>query len=524
MPSKRKAAVKANKLFQKKTKKQLPVTQLSGFLGSGKTTLLHHILNNKENKKVAVIVNDMAELNIDAELVKSSGLVNIENELVQLENGCICCTLREDLLKEISKIADLQSFDYLVIESTGISEPIKVAETFTFDLAGTGSDDILGKRAKLDTCVTVVDASNFFQHFNTDEVVFDRYKDANEGDERTVTELMIDQIEFSDVILINKIDLLTCDQELQKICEVVKQLNPNAEIIHTERSIVGMNKVLNTGKFNFEKASQFDGWLEEGRYDIHPETEEYGIGSFIYKAQKPFHPVRFYEFASKHFMTTIFAEDAGTQQEEAEPHVHGPGCNHGGEEEQTEEQKEEYNEQLQNHMKKKKEERVEVHKELSQSMWKNVFRSKGMFWVATQPDNIQTWQQSGIVSESKFIGKWLASRSKEELVNDGFGEQFEQWEDKEIGDRTINMVVIGTKLNRKGITMMQDNCQVTDEEFQTMRTATGIGKFALEDNEVDVFRPIGDNETNNSDNEEDSEDTGPTDDESNSDDRHNSAN
>ena len=272
---------------------RLPVTVLSGFLGAGKTTVLSHILNNRENKKVAVIVNDMSEINIDASMVNNEVSLNhSEEKLIEMSNGCICCTLREDLLLEVNKLAKDKKFDYLVIESTGISEPLPVAETFTFaDEKGVSLSDV----ARLDTMVTVVDAFNFLKDYDDAKYLQDTGESLGEDDERSVADLLVDQVEFSDVILISKIDLVD-QSDLHKLKGILRSLNTTAKIIPITKGQVEIDDVLNTGLFNFDKAQEAPGWLKEMRGDHTPETEEYGISSFTFVARRPFYPDKFYEF------------------------------------------------------------------------------------------------------------------------------------------------------------------------------------------------------------------------------------
>ncbi|KAB8126641.1 GTP-binding protein [Gracilibacillus oryzae] len=268
--------------------KKTPVTVLSGYLGSGKTTLLNHLLHNREDLKIAVIVNDMSEVNIDADMVKQGGFSRTEEKLVELQNGCICCTLRDDLIKEAEKLSKLD-IDYIVIESTGISEPIPVAQSFTYEDEELGIN--LGENCRLDTMVTVVDANRFWDDYGSGESLLDRNQGADEQDEREVIDLLIDQIEFANVIVLNKTDLIEkIDREELKA--VLKQLNPDAHIIETSYSQVPLKSVLNTGLFDFEKASQGAGWIKELNEEHIPETEEYGISSFVYRRKKPFHPER----------------------------------------------------------------------------------------------------------------------------------------------------------------------------------------------------------------------------------------
>jgi len=269
----------------------LPVTVLSGFLGAGKTTVLNHILNNRQGLRVAVIVNDMSEVNIDAALVSNEITLDRQQEkLVEMSNGCICCTLREDLLISVREMAQTGRFDYLLIESSGISEPLPVAETFTFE---DEEGQSLSKFARLDTLVTVVDGVNFMQQYQEARSVQEAGESLGEDDERSVTDLLIDQIEFCDVLLVSKTDLLDSFQQ-REVIALLQSLNPEADIIPIAPGTLPLDRVLNTHRFDFAKAQQAPGWLKELRGEHTPETEEYGISSFVYTARRPFDPDKFY--------------------------------------------------------------------------------------------------------------------------------------------------------------------------------------------------------------------------------------
>ena len=378
---------------------RLPVTVLSGFLGAGKTTILNHVLNNREGRKVAVIVNDMSEINIDASLIKQEVELNrTEEKLVEMSNGCICCTLREDLLLEVKELAKNKRFDYLMIESTGISEPLPVAETFTF---ADENGESLSEVARLDTMVTVVDAVNFLKDFEEALDLRDSGENLGEDDDRNIADLLIDQIEFCDVILISKTDLIDASQ-LDNLKAILYGLNRTADILPIKNGNVPLDKIISTQKFDFLKAQQAPGWLQEMRGEHKPETEEYGIKSIVYSARRPFYPDRFYDF---------------------------------------------------------------LHQDWDKADGK-LLRSKGYFWLATRPEYAIQWNQAGGVARYSFAGMfWKAvPESQWPQDEDYLASIKEKWVEP-FGDMRQELVFIGQSLDENTIRKQMDSCLLNDDDL-----------------------------------------------------------
>ena len=385
--------------------KKLPVTVLSGFLGAGKTSLLNHILHNKEGMKVAVIVNDMSEVNIDARLVAQEGTISrTEEKLVEMSNGCICCTLREDLMLEVERLASEDRFDYLLIESTGISEPIPVAQTFTFVNEEENID--LSRFSYIDCMITVVDGFNFFKDFGSSGTLQDLSLTESEEDYRTVVNLLTDQIEFANVIIINKVDLIST-ADLQVLRGMLTRLNPGAKILESTFGNVPLKEIIHTGLFNYEEAEASAGWIKELEGEHIPETETYGINSFVFRDERPFHPERFWRYVNFEFPS-------------------------------------------------------------------NIIRSKGLFWIATRPQQAINWGQAGGSLRAESAGVWWSSMPYDERIQyASFVDNKEMIESrwtKEYGDRNNEIVFIGQEMDEPKIRKELEACLCSSDEIVLMKS------------------------------------------------------
>ncbi|RDW66579.1 CobW-domain-containing protein [Coleophoma cylindrospora] len=500
------------------TARQLPVTLISGFLGSGKTTLLEHILKSKDHGlRIAVIVNDMSSINIDAALIQQHTVSQSKEKLIQLQNGCICCTLRGDLLEELVRLARTDAVQYVVIESTGISEPMQVAETFTTEFsaamleqggaAGLEGSAILQevtdmgglhKVARLDTTVSVLDAFNIFHNFSTSEFLSDRYGSENiiPEDERTITDLMVDQIEFADVIIVNKIDLVDAPTK-SRILSLVRNLNPSARVIEAKYSKVDVQHIINTDLFSFEKAVTGAGWLrslheltqrEIGGKAVmapKPETEEYGISSFVYRARKPFHPKRLFNLIHDKF---VVLQNAGNADDEsqAEDDSDTDSVMDTDLTEEATDSPISSDIDMEDNLDQKDFAReidpAEILKNKKASLaFRGLLRSKGFFWLATRSNQHGEWSQAGAILTLQGGGPWFASIDRDSWPEDrDVVRAIEADFSGKWGDRRIELVMIGEDLDQEAISDVLDKALLTAPEMRRWERVMGNKNYTVE--------------------------------------------